>query len=151
MRPATLLTTLCALSTSAIANPFDIGSTSVDISDLTASAASLYSHYATQNPTQLYSEANSLATGALATLSELAATATGSLGSSLRAEYTSLKSQLAGAQATASSYLGKTGTPTTGGSSPSASGSAAPSTGLAKENVVPIAAVGVGMAVLGFM
>jgi hypothetical protein len=144
MRPLALLTSICALSTSVTAIQF---ASSLNVGDLTASAAQLYSSLKTENPTQLYSQANSLATGALATLSELAATATGPLASSLRAEYTSLKSDLAGAQATASTALGLTAT----GSGSSPSQSAVPSTGLAADTVVPIAAVGVGMAVLGLL
>lgn len=142
MRPAALLTLVCALSTSATAQ------SSFNVGDLTASAAALASSFETANPTAVWSQVNSMATGALATLSEIAATATGPLGSSLRAEYTSLKSQLAGAQNTASSALGLTGS----GSAPTPSGSVTPaSAGLAPATAVPIAAVGLGMAVLGFL
>ena len=147
MRPAALLTTLCALSTSAFA--IDIPS-SANIGQLTSQAAALASSYATANPTSLYSHANSLATGALATLSELAATASGPLKSSLQAEYTSLKSELAGAQATASSALGLTGTGTATGSSSPAS-QTVPSAGLAPATAAPLAAVGLGMAIIGLL
>lgn len=155
MRPTTLITTVCALSVSVVARNL-APSSSFDLSAATASAAALYSSMETANPTALLSEINSQGTAALATLKSIAATASGAYGSSLRQEASQLAQQLSSAENRASAALGKT---TRSGSSnaaatDSSSGSAAAtdsSSGFAAATAVPIAALGVGVAVLGML
>ena len=95
MRATAFITALCATAVSA-ANIQ--GSASAALASFTAGHSSLLASLENANPTSLLNSADS----ALMSLSKVAATATGALGSSLRAEETYLASVLSGARQTLS-------------------------------------------------
>ncbi|KAK3721996.1 hypothetical protein LTR37_002812 [Vermiconidia calcicola] len=160
MRPSTLITTLCALSTSALAQNFDVSS--FDLSALTASAGNIASPFAGANPTSLLESAGARATEALQSLSDLAATATGPLGRSLRAQQTTLANLLSQVENSQTEMLSGLQGTRTGGADPTGSAGASASAaatgsdlsaGLAAATGVPLAAgaAAIGMAALALL
>ena len=127
------------------ASALQIGDFSTDLGGLSKSAQAFI---ATANTDSLLSQA----TQALSSLSQLAATASGPAGETLRGALSTARSELSNVPTAASTAAGGASAAASAAASASGSGSGVPAAGLAVPTVVPIAAVGaVGMAVLAML